>query len=63
MLLESLEHDKEHGMRAICILSVVYGSSVSEIAYMDIKDGFVEVTTLEKNAKNMENSQVAKGIL
>ena len=39
LLLESLEHDKEHGMRAICILSAVYGIRVSEIAHMEIKDG------------------------
>ena len=52
-LLESLERDNEHGMRAICILSAVYGIRVSEIAHMEIKDGVVQVTTLKQNAKNI----------
>ena len=50
-------------MRAICILSAVYGIRVSEIAHMEIKDGVVEVTTLKQNAKNMENSQVSTRIV
>ena len=63
LLLESLEHDKEHGMRAICILSAVYGIRVSEIAHMEIKDGVVQVTTLKQNAKNMENQNVSTRVV
>ena len=61
--MESLERDNEHGMRAICILSAVYGIRVSEIAHMDIKYGVVQVTTLKQNAKNMENPNVSTRIV
>ena len=57
--MESLERDTEHGTRAICILSAVYGIRVSEIAHMEIKYGVVQVTTLKQNAKNMENPNIA----
>ena len=61
--MESLEHGKEYGMRAICILSAVYGIRVSEIAHMEIRDGVVEVKTLKQNAKNMENPEVSTRIV
>ena len=63
LLLESLERDEEHGMRAICILSAVYGIRVSEIAHMEIKDGVVQVKTLKQNAKNMENQEISTRIV
>tara|TARA_B100000212_G_scaffold127340_1_gene95475 strand:+ start:498 stop:734 length:237 start_codon:yes stop_codon:yes gene_type:complete len=56
--LESLKRDNEHGMRAICILTAVFGIRVSEISHMDIKYRVVQVTTLKQNAKNIENPDV-----
>ena len=53
MLLEALKRENKHGLRAICVLSGVYGIRVSEIANMKIKDGKVEITTLKQNVKTM----------
>ena len=44
LLLESFDHYKEHGMSSICILSEVYWIRVSEIAHLEIKDRFVQLT-------------------
>ena len=53
MLLEALKRENQHGLRAICVLSAVYGIRISEIAGMKIKDGIVEITTLKQNEKTM----------
>ncbi len=53
MLLEALKRENKHGLRAICVLSAVYGIRISEIANMEIKDGKVEITTLKQNVKTM----------
>ena len=53
MLLEALKRENKHGLRAICVLSGVYGIRISEIANMKIKDGKVEITTLKQNVKTM----------
>ena len=53
MLLEALKRENQHGTRAICILSAVYGIRISEIAGMKIKNGIVEITTLKQNEKTM----------
>ena len=53
MLLEALKRENKHGLRAICVLSGVYGIRISEIANMKIKDGKVEITTLKQNIKAM----------
>ena len=53
MLLEALKRENKHGLRAICVLSGVYGIRISEIANMQIKDGKVEITTLKQNVKTM----------
>ena len=53
MLLEALKRENKHGLRAICVLSGVYGIRISEIAGMNIKDGKVEITTLKQNVKTM----------
>jgi len=53
MLLEALKRENKHGLRAICVLSGVYGIRISEIANMKIKDGKVEIITLKQNVKTM----------
>ena len=53
MLLEALKRENKHGLRAICVLSGVYGIRISEIAGMKIKNGIVEITTLKQNEKTM----------
>ena len=46
MLLEALKRENKLGLRAICVLSGVYGIRISEIANMKIKDGKVEEAQL-----------------
>ena len=53
MLLEALKRENKLGLRAIVVLSAVYGIRISEIANMKIKDGKVEITTLKQNVKTM----------
>ena len=53
MLLEALKRENKLGLRAIVVLSAVYGIRISEIANMEIKDGKVEITTLKQNVKKM----------
>ena len=53
MLCEALKRENKLGLRAIVILSAVYGIRISEIAKMEIIDGNLEITTLKQNVKTM----------
>ena len=53
LLCEVLKRDNKLGLRAIVILSAVYGIRISEIAKAEFNKGKVEITTLKQNVKTM----------
>ena len=53
MLCEALKRENKSGLRAIVLLSAVYGIRISEIAKIEIIDGNLEITTLKQNVKTM----------
>ena len=61
LLLESLERDEEHGMRAICILSTVYGIRVSEIAHIELPAEIYLRKHFENNVEFYKKLSLSKG--